>query len=113
MELDLFAREEAIDLLQREVARFRIEEVNEREEAKIENCSRVRLLEVKLGERGARHTGKVNISTVADAGDADRCDLNDEEGENPCKHVSLSQRRWLSRNPYSWSRWLRLPHASE
>lgn len=42
VELDLFAGEEAIDLLQREVARLRVEEVNEREETEVENCSEVR-----------------------------------------------------------------------
>ena len=44
------------------------------------------------GGRERRHTGKVNIGSVADAGDADRRDLNDQGGENSCEHVSLSQR---------------------
>lgn len=37
VKLDLFAREEIIDLLQCKIARFGEEEVNKREEAKVEN----------------------------------------------------------------------------
>lgn len=37
VKLYLFAREEIIDLLQCKIARFGVEEVNKREEAKVEN----------------------------------------------------------------------------
>ena len=60
----LLAREEAVDLFEGEIACLWVEEVDDRQKAKVED-------------------GKVDVRAVADAGDADWSDFNNKEGEDP------------------------------
>lgn len=66
MESNFLALEEPIDLLQRQIPRLRIEEVDQWQEEGVED-------------------GKVNIRSPADVSDAHRCNLDDEEGEDPIR----------------------------
>lgn len=64
MKKNLFPSEQRIDILQRQVSGFRVEEVDEGEEEEVENA-------------------EIDISFVADAVDADRRDFDNQEGKDP------------------------------
>ena len=64
LQQDLLAGKEPVDLLQGQVLGLWVQEVDERQEAKVEDA-------------------KVDVGAPADAGEADGGDLDDEEGEDP------------------------------
>lgn len=64
MKKNLFPCEQHINILQRQISGFRVEEVDEGEEEEVENA-------------------EINISFVADAVDADGRDFDNQEGEYP------------------------------
>lgn len=68
VQFHLLAGEEQVDLFQGQVARLRVEEVDQWEEAEVED-------------------GKVDVGAVADVVDAHRGDFHDEEGEDPCQSL--------------------------
>lgn len=77
----LFPSEQHIDILQRQIAGFRVEEVNERKEEEVEYA-------------------EVDVSFVTNTVDADWCNFNDQEGENP---VGGRGQRGSARTDSEWS----------
>ncbi len=64
MQQNLLPGKEPVDLLQREVPRLRVEEVDERQETKIKDT-------------------EVDVGVPPNAGETDWRDLDDQEGEDP------------------------------
>lgn len=66
MKKNLFPCEQLIDILQRQISGFWVEEVDEGEEEKVENA-------------------EIDVCFVADAVDADGRDFDDQEGKDPVR----------------------------
>lgn len=73
-----------VNLLEGKVARLRIEEVNERKEAEVKDCWATLACNVEGYANVKEHTGKVYVSSIADVGDADWSDFDDQECKDPC-----------------------------
>lgn len=79
MEHDLISTEQLVDLLQGKVPCFRIEEVDKGKEAEVEDA-------------------EIDVSAPSDVGDADRSNLDDEEGKDPYwkRFISYKLDNWTT-----------------
>jgi hypothetical protein len=78
---NLFPSEQRINILQRQISGLRVEEINERKEAKVEYA-------------------EIDVRFVADAVDADGRDFDDQESEDP---VGGGGQRGSARTDCKWS----------
>lgn len=69
-------------MLEGEVARLRIEKVDDRNETEVEYYNIISLTGHRAC-RGCSHTGKIDIRSVSDIRDTHRSDFHHEECENP------------------------------
>lgn len=84
VQFDLLSSKEIVDLLERKVARLRIEEVNERKEAEIKDCWATLACNVEGYANAREQTGKIYVGSIADVGNADGSDFDDQECKDPC-----------------------------
>ena len=84
VKFDLFSSKQMVNLLERKVARLRIEEVDERKEAEVKDCwATLACWNVEGYANAKEHTGKIYVSSIADVGDADGSDFDDQECKDP------------------------------
>lgn len=109
MEHDLFPSEQLVNLLQCEVLCLWVEEVDQWQEAEVEDCEKIsfddsaKAVSASVGKD--IHTAEIDVCAITDVADTDWCDFDHKEGEDPvgcrCKSSSSltdSKRGIFSRN---------------